>query len=375
MRKSTVPKIHPTSLELCKKNHPWITKDEFSVEFDESSILLEIDELDDELFLHDPTHPSIKARRWGKSEMLFVMDLEDRIANAILERVNIKDRENIYLCFGEADSLPGLFIQKLNQVILIQYQAYFWEDLLEMVIDFLKRRYPRIENIFTQKRIAGAKKEHPKVVLGEEVSDIVIEEFGLQYEIRLQAQHDIGIYTDMSSIRKKINPLFEKSKTVLNLFSYTGAFSLQGLKNKCQVTSVDLSGKYMSWLEKNIKLNELPSSDHQSVVKPVNKFLASNQDKFDLIISDPPSFSTDGKKSQSALDFYKKSWGDFAKALSKNGKLVVFLNTHKINRTKFRRVIPRNWKVERELYMSKDCPLLQGFPEGDYLKGFVLTHG
>ena len=179
----------------------------------------------------------------------------------------------------------------------------------------------------------------------------------------------------MASIRKKLDGQFKNSKKVLNLFSYTGAFSLQALSHASEATSVDLSGKYMSWLEENVELNGW-SERHQSIVKSCAKALKENKEKYDLVVCDPPSFSSDGKKRESAQDFYKKNWSDLWNSVSDGGKLIVFLNTHKVSRKKFKSLIVdllRNkGRITSDLYLDEDCGTLKGFPEGDYLKGFLI---
>ena len=374
MKKSIVEVIHPTSLKNCRAGHPWITLDEHSAEFNKNSDLLEIVPLND-IYIHDPTHPKIKARHWGKSEIPFDMDIEFRLSEAILKRSEINDRENIFLCFGEVDSLPGMYVLKLGDVILIQYQAYFWSKHLSIIVDFIKRRFKNIKSIYKQSRLHGSVKVIPKKIWGEVNSDLIIEEFGVKYNVFLEDYHDVGIYTDMSSIRKKLIPYCTKSRNVLNLFSYTGAFSLLGLKNNLDVTSVDISSKFMKILENNIELNNFDENKHESIVKPVDKFLKNNNQFFDLIICDPPSFSSNKKKSQSAISFYKENLKELMSILSPQGRLVMFLNTHKISRAKFKRSLPKGLKIEKELFTGQDCPLLRGFPEGDYLKGFVIFNG
>ncbi len=374
VKKSIVEVIHPTSLKNCRAGHPWITLDEHSAEFSKNADLLEIVPLND-IFINDPTHPKIKARYWGKSDIPFDMDIEFRLSEAILKRSEIVDRENVFLCFGEVDSLPGMYVLKLGDVILIQYQAYFWNKHIGIIVDFIKRRFKEIKSIYKQSRLYGSVKVTPKKVWGETNSNLIIDEFGIKYNVFLEDYHDVGIYTDMSSIRKKLFPYYSKSKNVLNLFSYTGAFSLLGLKNALEVTSVDISSKFMSILESNIQLNSFDEDKHTSVVKPVDKFLKNNDQLFDLIICDPPSFSSNKKKSQSAISFYKENLNTLMNMLSPQGRLIMFLNTHKISRSKFKRSLPRGLKIEKELFTGRDCPLLKGFPEGDYLKGYIVFNG
>ncbi len=374
MKKSIVEVIHPTTLKNCKAGHPWITLDEHSAEFSKSADLLDVKPLND-IYINDPTHPKVKARYWGKSDIPFDMDIEYRLSEALLERAEFKDRDNIFLCFGEVDSLPGLYVLQLGDVILIQYQAYFWSKHLDIVVGYIKRRFKNIKSIYKQSRLYGSEKVTPRKVWGEKNSNFTIEEFGIKYHVFLEDYHDVGIYTDMSSIRQKLLPYYKKSQTVLNLFSYTGAFSLLGLKENLKVTSVDVSSKFMTVLEDNIKINDFNEDDHQSVVKPVDKFLKNNVEKFDLIVSDPPSFSSNKKKSQSSLSFYKENLDTLMSCLNPGGRLILFLNTHKISRKKFKRTLPKGLKIEKELFTGQDCPLLKGFPEGDYLKGFVIFNG
>ena len=139
--------------------------------------------------------------------------------------------------------------------------------------------------------------------------DFEIEEFGIKYKCFLGKSYDLGIYTDMSYIREKVADLINSESKVLNLYSYTGAYSLMALKQGANaVHSVDLSEKYLSILNQNIALNGFDQSKHQShqtdVMEALNKF-ANDDEAFDLIICDPPSASSDGRKVTSALKSYE----------------------------------------------------------------------
>ncbi len=364
--------LHPITLRLFKQGHPWILKDEYTVRFPKGKEILHIKEkkTGEELgwFLHDPQHPRIKARFLTKQMKGLESYIKQTLKASIEKRNKDYQRENIYLCFGEVDGLPGLLIQKLKDHILIQYQAFVWEKYLPLITKELKSK-----NIWIQRRIPGEQKQTP---FGPDDSEPVftLKEYGIDYKIVLNQYHDIGIYTDMASIRKEIDPLFENVKRVLNLFSYTGAFSLQGLSHGTEATSVDLSGKYMAWLEENVEMNGW-SDRHTSIVKSCAKVLKENKEQYDLVVSDPPSFSSDGKKRESAQDFYKKNWAELWKAVAPKGKLIVFLNTHKVPRKKFRALIQpllKGGKIIKDLGLSEDCPRVKGFPESDYLKGLVI---
>jgi 23S rRNA (cytosine1962-C5)-methyltransferase len=370
--------LHPSTIKSLKNGHPWITKDKYTNYFPDKPLLKIREAKTGNMlghFIHDPEHPKIKARFWGKEAILFQKELLKRLWEALEKRRPLlSSRENLYLTFGEVDQLPGLYVQLLGDNLLIGYHAFFWQEHVKDVARFFKRKL-KVEKIWVQKRLPGEKKEPPTPLRGETTPNFTVKEGELTFNLKLDQGHDIGLYTDMAAIREQLVPYFEKSETILNLFSYTGAFSLMGLKKGKEVTSVDLSKSYMSWLEENIETNGFNIDNHTSMVGPCAKVIKKLDKKFDLIISDPPSFSTDGKKRTSCLDFYKKELKNLLNLLNDDGHLILFLNTHSINRRKFKNTIREllgSEKIIRDLYLSKDCPILKNFPEGDYLKGLII---
>jgi 23S rRNA (cytosine1962-C5)-methyltransferase len=369
--------LHPLTIKSITNGHPWITKDSFSEKFPKDKFLINLYDPNSGKylgqFLNDPEHPQIKARFWSSKKLPFFPELQRKLQESIKKRDHLlKNRDNIYLCFGEADGLPGLFIQKLGPTLLIQYTAFSWEKELRFVCRQFEESY---STILTQKRLPGEKKSPPEIFKGTN-SPLIIQEDGIRFKLLFDQGHDIGIYTDMAYIRENLKNYFIKSKTLLNLFSYTGAFSLMGLKEGMEVTSVDVSKPYMNWLEENIELNQF-NGNHHSIVSPCEKVLKKFETsaKFDLIICDPPSFSSDRKKAENALTFYKNNLPNMAKCLIPGGHLIIFLNTHSISREKFRSVVREtvpSLKIIKELSPSQDCPSLKNFPEGDYLKGIII---
>ena len=382
--------IHPDSIKYIKKGHPWITKDRFSEKFPKGAKFLgaRIDETQFVVLLNDPNHSQVKARVWNVSNKSriedkdFLYDLKGRLYNALnLREEQNFGRDNYYLCFGEADQIPGIFIQRLGTTILIQFYSEFWNHFERDVIRIVRERFPE-DTYWIQKRNHSKTKEfycssHKRL----KEDEFVIDEYGVQYKLRFNQYYDIGIYTDMSAIRKKLVEEFENKK-VLNLYCYTGAYSLFALKNGADsVTSVDLSQRYLNWLEENLELNvELDSAKHKSICKSANNALdqfVKEDKKFDVIICDPPSSSSDGKKITKAIDAYKELIPLIDQCLEKKGKAFIFLNTHSITRKKFETKIreyigKRQLSIFGTLKLNEDCASLKGFPEGDYLKGLIL---
>ena len=392
--------IHPVSIKLLRQGHPWITSDNFSSRFPrQSEFVIAVDDRKRPmaLLLHDPNHKNIKARVWStkfpfeREAQHFTASVQARLDLAFEKRTNqkeLKERENLYLVFGEADHMPGLFILRFKDRILIQAYTSFWGRYKSTIQTTIQEVFSEIldENIWFQMR--GETKELQKLPTNlldpQRRDEFHLSEFGIQYLIRLGSSYDHGLYTDMSSIRQSLKNLIRPSSTVLNLYSYTGAFSLWAMKlGAGDVVSVDLSPKYIEWLQQNIALNpELDHTLHHSMVSSVDDALIElkkSQKTFDVIICDPPSSSSDGEKRTSAIKAYRDLLQKMDSILNQKGKLVIFLNTHQVSQEKFDRAIKDyltelklNYKFSTRLHLSQDCPTLKGFPEGSYLKGIIL---
>lgn len=392
--------IHPVSIKLLRQGHPWITADNFSNRFPrQSEFVIATDERKRPmaLLMHDPYHKNVKARVWStkfpfdREAQHFTASIQGRLDLAFEKRIQqkeLKERENYYLVFGEADQLPGLFILRLKDRILIQFYTGFWNRYKSIIQTTVQEVFPEIkdENVWFQLR--GETKELQKLPQNSmdpnRRDEFHLSEFGIQYLIRLGSSYDHGLYTDMSAIRHTLAKNIKPGMSVLNLYSYTGAFSLWAMKlGATNVVSVDLSPKYIEWLQQNIALNpELNHTQHEAMVKSVDEALdelIAAGKTFDLIICDPPSSSSDGEKRTSAIKAYKDLLAKMDKLISPQGKLVIFLNTHQVSQDKFDRVLKDylgelklNYKMSSRLHLSQDCPTLKGFPEGSYLKGIIL---
>ena len=396
-KKRPVPLVdlHPVSKKLLRKGHPWVTADTYTQKFNRSAIwLLGKGPKGDEQFLlfHDPDHSKIKGRIWSQKKPLreqihdFPRELEIRLQEAIDKRIELnlkEERDVFYLCFGEADYLPGLFVLLLKDGLLVQSYTSFWFKIQEKLGNSLRKVLKA--NGITANWAQYQERNHTRIgggrtLWGKPPEEMTVTEFGVKYKLRPLQAYDFGLYPDMSAIRKELTPHLG-AKKVLNLFSYTGAYSLYPLSlGAKEIVSVDLSGPYLNWLEDNIDLNPQLNGSHTALCMGVDKAIKTLQKekkKFDLIISDPPTSSSDGKRVGQAYRDYSRRLKEFNKLLNPGGKLIIFLNTHNITRKKFNEYINKeikesSFKWLKQLRMSEDCPTLQPFPEGDYLKGIIL---
>lgn len=399
---SKLPRValHPATIKHLKLGHFWVTEDTYTKKFPPNSFfLIGINSNNREevgIFINDPKHKHIKARLWSSLPVNndFSDELALRIDTALKKRSELKlneQRENFLLLNGESDLLPGLLVLLLKDQILIQYYALFWKgmeaDLVPLIKKSFAQYFPLIElkNLWAQERNFDQKKTITSL-FNISSSDFILKEFNINYQIKINENYDYGLYSDMSAIRKQMIPHLTSAKSVLNLFCYTGAFSLFALSlGATEVYSVDLSSKYLAWLEENLLINpELNQNHHHFVNLSTDKALAkfkSENKKFEIIICDPPSASSDGDKISNALKSYEQLLPMMLDVLENNGKIFAFLNTHQISWSKFEEKL--NQIVSSTIYINKvnigkrfklteDYQPVKGFYEGDYLKGILI---
>jgi 23S rRNA G2069 N7-methylase RlmK/C1962 C5-methylase RlmI len=398
MKNSFIPpqtvKLHPVTLKYLGEGHPWVTKDSFTEQFPEKALFLKakLANGDEALLLHDPQHTRIKARLWQKYPKGEKLSFETPRREHILERLRAamkrrklylqnesSERSHFYHCYGEADFLPGLFILQLGPVLLVQTFAFFWENIEQFQLpSLLEECFPASDIIAWQTRTAPGVSPL-KLIRGTTLpSSWQVSENGLTLELRAD-KHDWGIYTDMAAIREKLRkPFFEQKVPgkMLNLFSYTGIFSLIGLQYGHHVTSVDLSPQYMSWLEHNISLNHFEDEKHQSIVASADVALKKfPQEHFQLIVCDPPTFFHSKKTRSTSADFYEQALPLLDAVMAPGAFIFLAINTHSLNRKKFFQhiddILKKNhlsWKRGQDFFTHDDAPLLRNFAEGDVIK-------
>lgn len=393
MKKSTsIPhcKLHPITVRLMQKGHPWVIEDQFTKRFPNNAPLIQgIDQKGKSvgILLNDPTHKKIKARYWSNelSKNTLKQELIERLKESILRRRELDElsRRNIYyLCFGEVDQLPGLFIIRMNEHVLVQYYTLFWQKYLKDLAPFLCTELGvHKKNIWFQHRSEDYKGQRPAYNLdGDKKSHFQVQEYEANYHITLGELYDFGFYPDMSHIRSLIESYYPQEGTLLNLFSYTGAFSVHALTNGVKsATSVDLSHEYLATLKENIRLNNINENRSHVIESSVEEFFKKNNEQFDMIVCDPPSSFYNGKTRVSVQKFYQDQMLKMDEALKSGGQLLMFFNTHQKDRAFYRKKVYEilaekklKYQIIKEFGLGGDCPTQKGFPEGNYLKGFLL---
>ncbi len=215
------------------------------------------------------------------------------------------------------------------------------------------------------KRLDQHHKESPVHLYGEETQGAFsIKENGLDFEVSFQSGYSQGIFLDQRLNRAEVMERMKSGGKLLNLFSYTGGFSVAAAMGGGETTTLDLSAVYLEWAKRNFRLNGLDDSQHHFCKGDAFHWLkrfAKQGRKFDGIVLDPPTFSRDDKGKVFRVE---KDFGELAalasQVLSKDGWMLCCTNFRGISEKDFMRMIamPKMYAV----------PMPDDFPEEPYLK-------
>ncbi|NTW31714.1 MAG: class I SAM-dependent rRNA methyltransferase [Bacteroidetes bacterium] len=291
---------------------------------------------------------------------------------------------NVYrLVNAEGDNLPGLIIDYYNGSIVIQAHSIGMYLIRDQIAKALTEIYGgKLNTIFdksseTLSRMNLANSEN-EFLLGNKVENEVME-YGNKFIVDSEKGQKTGFFIDQRENRKLIER-YAKNKKVLNTFCYTGGFSVYALKaGAIEVHSVDSSKKAIELTEKNILLNELDIHKHQSFQLDAMDFLKDIDQKYDLIILDPPAFAKHNSSKRNALQAYKRINLQAIQQIRKSGIIFTFSCSQVVDRNLFYSTVVsaailsgRNVKIIHQLSQPSDHPLSAFHPEGEYLKGLVL---
>jgi len=308
-----------------------------------------------------------------------------RIEEALQYRKKILPQENSYrLIFGESDFLPGLIVDKYENVLVIQTLALGMEQRLEMISRALEEVlnpvaiYERNDNPL---RSLEGLPERKGLLEGKIPSSLTISENGLKFEVDIVEGQKTGFYFDQRENRSALGP-YAKGAKVLDCFCYTGGFSLYanyfGAKS---VLGVDISEEAIGRAKRNAKLNGCEKESRFMVgdVFEVLKRLDSEGEFYDLVILDPPSFTRTKRSVKGALAGYQEINFRAIKVIRNGGYLFSFSCSHHIDETIFEGILvkaaaraKRKIRLLEFLTQAKDHPILLPMKETRYLKGAIV---
>ncbi len=311
-----------------------------------------------------------------------------RLQSALDMRKNLglidnPDNTTYRLVHGEGDNLPGLVIDCYNETAVVQAHSVgmhvsrniIGEVLLEVMDSRIKHVYYKSETTLPYK--ADLSQENGFLYGGTD--DNIAMENGLQFHVDWLKGQKTGFFVDQRDNRSLLEK-FSKGKKVLNMFCYTGGFSVYAMRGGAEIVhSVDSSAKAIELTDRNISLNFPGDDRHKAFCEDAFKFLDANDNKYDLIVLDPPAFAKHRGALHNALKGYMRLNAKGFEAIKKGGILFTFSCSQVVTKDNFRNAVftaaaqaGRKVRILHQIHQPADHPINIYHPEGEYLKGLVL---
>jgi 23S rRNA (cytosine1962-C5)-methyltransferase len=332
----------------------------------------------------------IRARiwSWDEDEKIDSGFFKDRIRQAMALReawVNQNDSTAWRLIHAESDGLPGLVVDRYNDVLVMQILSAGverWRDTITACLEDLAGPEAIYERSDVAVRELEGLPERTGPLMGRlPEQPMTITENHLQFKVDLAAGQKTGFYLDQR-VNRTICGGIARDKTILNAFAYTGGFSVYGLAGGAQsVLSIDSSEEALQIARENISLNDLPQDRNEWITGDVFEELRLLRDQgrqFDLVILDPPKFAPTASQAHQAARGYKDINLYGFKLLRPGGILMTFSCSGGIDMSFFQKIVADaaldagvDARIIQRLTQSPDHPTHLAFPEGTYLKGLV----
>lgn len=383
--------LHPKKERSLKLYHPWVFSGAIAkVENNpgEGDIV--------EVFSNDGVHlatghfhdGSIKVRvfsftKTACDEAFWHKKLLD--AYELRKKLFLTDNKHINtyrLVHGEGDGFPGLIIDIYDSVAVIQAHTAGMHRIRNFLLSGLKIIYgDKLESVYDKSADTMGRQGVNEISSGflyGSLEEKEIVENDIRFMVNWVEGQKTGFFLDQRENRLLLER-YSAGKKILNAFSYSGGFSMYSLKGGASmVHSVDSSKKAIQLADRNAKANRFEDR-HESFCRDAFDFLKSTEEKYDIIVLDPPAFAKHLSSVDNAMIGYRNLNTEGIKRVGKGGLVFTFSCSQVIDRTLFRKLIfqaaaqaKRNVRIIHQLSQGPDHPISVYHPEGEYLKGLVL---
>ena len=294
-----------------------------------------------------------------------------------------EDNDIYRLVHGEGDNLPGLVIDIYGSTAVMQAHSVgmhvcrneLASALRETMGENLKSIYYKSETTLPFKAQLG---QENGFIWGES-NDDVARENGLTFHIDWLKGQKTGFFVDQRDNRSLVER-YAKGRKVLNMFCYTGGFSVYAMRGGAElVHSVDSSAKAIELVDANVQINFPGDNRHKAFAEDAFKFMEQMEEQYDLIILDPPAFAKHKDALKNALRGYTKLNARAFEKIQPSGILFTFSCSQAVGKDQFRTAVftaaamaKRKVRILHQLHQPADHPINIYHPEGEYLKGLVL---
>lgn len=321
----------------------------------------------------------------NKEEKIDKEFFKKRFKNAIKYREEFfksKDTTAFRLFNKEGDGIGGLSIDYFDGFLLITWYSLGIYRFKDTILKALEESI-EFKGVY-QKRRFDAKGQYigkdSDYLIGQKAPEpLIVKENNIKFATYLDDGAMVGVFLDQRDVRDEIKRRYAKGKSVLNTFSYTGAFSVAAaLGGAKESVSVDLAKRSLPKTKEQFEINNLSLDKNKIIVSDVFdyfKYAYKKGLKYDLIIVDPPSFARSKKRVFSASKDYTKLLKEIIDISKKDTVIVASTNAANLSMMKFRNFVDKafrekkiKYKIEKSFTLPKDFKVSSKFPEGNYLK-------
>jgi len=295
-----------------------------------------------------------------------------------------QDHTNVFrLVNAEGDGMPGLIIDYYNGTAVMQAHSVGMYRLLPSLADILQvilgGRLKAVYNKSAASLPHKAEVERNEGYLWGRASNDTVSENELFFRVNWEEGQKTGFYVDQRDNRQLVRH-YARDAEVLNLFGYTGGFSVYAAAGGCKsVVSVDSSQKATELADQNMKLNFGDSINHVATARDAFEYLRESEGLFDLMILDPPAFAKHYNVLPNAIQGYKKLNRLAIQNIRSGGIIFTFSCSQVMSRENFRKMAftaaantGRKVRILSQMTQPPDHPVNIYHPEGEYLKGMIL---
>lgn len=285
------------------------------------------------------------------------------------------------LLFAESDGMPGLIIDFYNGTAVLQSHSIGMHLIKSEIVEALKAVLgDKVKAVYdkSEETKQGKSPMQNSYLYGKPETNEVLEN-GNKFYIDWEGGQKTGFFIDQRENRELL-ARYSKDKSVLNLFCYTGGFSVYAMNAGAkEVHSVDSSKKAIELVDKNILLNNNNLFAHQSFTEEVFEFLKGKENRYDVIVLDPPAFAKHQNVKHNAVMAYKRLNTEAIQQVKPGGILFTFSCSQVVDKYLFNSTIMsaaiqagRKVRILHHLSQAPDHCINIFHPEGEYLKGLVL---
>ncbi len=287
----------------------------------------------------------------NSSEVTLKKFSEVNLQKAFALRKNHRSELNnsFRLINGEGDGLPGLIVDIYDHTAVVKHDHDIMEKIWnrEYLADQICEHFPFVKNVYLKRR--NDEEIKGEIIKGQLLNEVEFLENGLKFSSNIAEAAKTGFFLDQRDNRLLLSR-FTKGKTVLNLFSYTGGFSLfAAFGGASSVTSVDIAKKAIEAAKLNFAINKF-STPHEAICEDAFLYIEKSlkeKKKFDIVITDPPSFAPNQKAKEAAILAYVKVYSESIKLVENQGIFIASSCSSHITQVDFLEILKEAFKRAR----------------------------